>query len=168
MAKFTIRDAVESDIDDILQLILALAMYEKAPESAKATPALLKQNLFGPQPYAHTMLAFVDGKAVGLAMYFFNFSTWTGKPGLYLEDLFVEPEYRKMGIGKALFGELGRVAEERECGRMDWAVLKWNQPSISFYEKALGAFGMKEWEGMRLETEGIKALRRFRVSEATQ
>jgi len=167
MAKFTIRPAVESDIPDILRLILALATYEKAPESAKATPALLSQNLFGPQPFAHTLLAHVEGKAVGLAMYFFNFSTWTGKPGLYLEDLFVEPEYRKMGIGKALFGELGKVAEERECGRMDWAVLKWNQPSIDFYERALGASGMKEWEGMRLEEEGVKGLRRFRVPEAS-
>ncbi|EJU02355.1 acyl-CoA N-acyltransferase [Dacryopinax primogenitus] len=156
-----------SALPEILRLILGLAIYEKAPESAQATPALLKQNLFGAHPYAHTLLAFVDGKAVAIAMYFFNFSTWKGKPGLYLEDLFVEPEYRKMGIGKALFGELGRVAEVHECGRMDWSVLKWNQPSIDFYEKALGAFGMKEWEGMRLEEEGIKGLRRLRVPEAT-
>jgi len=168
MAPFTIRDAVEGDVDDILRLILALATYEKAPESAKATPELLKKNLFGPHPYAHTLLALVDGKAVGVAMYFFNFSTWTGKPGLYLEDLFVEVEYRKMGIGKALFGALGKVAEDHDCGRMDWAVLKWNQPSIDFYEKALGAFGMKEWEGMRLEEEGIMGLRRFKVADATQ
>jgi len=163
---FTIRPAVESDIDEILRLILALATYEKAPESAKATPALLKKNLFSPAPYAHTLLAIADGRAVAFALYFFNFSTWTGKPGLFLEDLFVEPEYRKRGIAKALFGELGRVAEETDCGRMDWSVLKWNQPSIDFYEKGLGATAMKEWEGMRLEGEAIKGLRKFRVPDA--
>lgn len=169
MTRFTIRPAVESDMPDIVRLIRAHATHEKAPELAQATPALLSQYLFGPQPLAHTLLVHVEGRleAVGLAMYFSNFSTWTGKPGLWLEDLFVEPEYRKIGIGKALFGELGRVAEERQCGRMDWTVLKWNQTSIDFYEKSIGAVGMKEWEDMRLEEEGIHGLRRFRVPETS-
>ncbi|KAG8713687.1 hypothetical protein FRC09_018454 [Ceratobasidium sp. 395] len=101
------------------------------------------------------------GETIGLAIYFFNFSTWTGKPGLYLEDLYVSPEHRNLGVGKALFGHLGRVAEENECARLDWAVLKWNAPSIAFYEKVLGAKPMDEWVGMRLETEGIQNLRKY-------
>jgi len=101
------------------------------------------------------------GEGIGLAVYFFNYSTWTGKPGLYLEDLFVKPEYRKMGIGKAFFGRLGKIAQEKNCARLDWSVLRWNQPSIDFYEKGLGAMQMSEWVGMRLEEEGIDNLKRF-------
>ncbi|CAE6533448.1 unnamed protein product [Rhizoctonia solani] len=101
------------------------------------------------------------GETIGFALYFFNFSTWTGKPGLYLEDLYVAPEHRNLGIGKALFGHLGRIAEENDCVRLDWAVLKWNAPSIVFYEQVLGAKPMDEWQGMRLEVEGIKNLRKY-------
>lgn len=140
------------------------------------------------------MLAFTgspgaEGDAVGLALYFFNFSTWTGRPGLYvsprntvetstkltnakkkkktcqLEDLFVSETSRGAGVGKALFGELAAVAQENNCARMDWAVLKWNKPSIDFYEKALGAIPMSEWQGMRLEEDGIERLKRFRITE---
>jgi len=95
---------------------------------------------------------------VGLALYFFNYSTWTGRPGLYLEDLYVAPAYRKVGLGKAFFGELGKIAKETNCARMDWSVLKWNVPSIEFYEKKLGAKPMSEWMGMRLEEDGIDNL----------
>ncbi|KAF8609190.1 hypothetical protein BDV93DRAFT_432259, partial [Ceratobasidium sp. AG-I] len=94
----------------------------------------------------------------GLAIYFFNFSTWTGKPGLYLEDLYVSPEHRNLGVGKTLFGHLGQVAEENDCPRLDWA---WNEPSIAFYKQVLGATAMEEWQGMRLEREGIQTLRKY-------
>ncbi|KAI0725281.1 acyl-CoA N-acyltransferase [Fomitopsis betulina] len=159
---FFIRKATIDDVDSILQLIIGLATYEKSPESVKATPQLLRKNLFE-TPYAHTLLAFTGtpespGKAIGLAMYFFNYSTWTGRPGLYLEDLFVDETYRGKGVGKAFFAELAKVAQEKNCARLDWSVLKWNQPSIDFYEKKLGATAMSEWMGMRLEEEGIEGL----------
>ncbi|EKM76779.1 hypothetical protein AGABI1DRAFT_44438 [Agaricus bisporus var. burnettii JB137-S8] len=143
-----------------------IAEYEHERESAKATPELLQKNLFGPTPYGHTLLAFLppshpdcDKGAIGMALYFFNFSTWTGKPGIYLEDLYVKPEYRNYGVGKALFRRLGEVAQEKDCPRLDWSVLKWNQPSIDFYEKKLGATAMSEWVGMRLEDNGIERLK---------
>jgi len=174
--RFHIRAAKPSDVEGILGLITALAIYEKEPESVKTTPELLTTNLFGPTPYAHCLLAFSGAPAstcadttssiapdhepapIGIALYFFNFSTHTGKPGLYLEDLFVEEEARGIGIGKAFFAELGRIALEKACARMDWCVLKWNTPSIGFYEKALGAKGMDEFKRMRLEEDGIRAL----------
>jgi len=164
---FHIREATLDDVDIILQLIIDLATYEKEPESVKATPELLRKNLFE-TPYAHALLAFTgtadsatDREPVGLALYFFNYSTWTGRPGLYLEDLYVKPEYRSLGIGKAFFGQLGKIAQEKNCGRLDWSVLKWNQPSIDFYEKRLGAKPMSEWMGMRLEEDGIDGLKKF-------
>ncbi|CAL1699495.1 unnamed protein product [Somion occarium] len=162
---FFIRHAKPQDVDIILQLIIDLATYEKAADSVKATPELLLKNLFGTS-YANTLLAFTGtedapGDAIGMALYFFNFSTWTGRPGIYLEDLFVKPETRGLGVGKALFGELGKIAQEKNCGRIDWSVLKWNQPSIDFYEKTLDAFPMTEWMGMRLEEAGIENLRKF-------
>ncbi|KAI0701343.1 acyl-CoA N-acyltransferase [Cytidiella melzeri] len=163
--EFFIRPAQADDVDAILKLIVDLATYEKATDSVKATPELLRKNLFEKE-YAHTLLAFLGttetpGDAVGMALYFHNFSTWTGKPGVYLEDLYVTPECRSMGIGKALFAELGKIAEDNDCARLDWSVLKWNQPSIDFYDKALGATSMSEWMGMRLEGAGIQNLRKF-------
>ncbi|KAK7039564.1 acyl-CoA N-acyltransferase [Favolaschia claudopus] len=159
-----IRPARPEDVDDILQLIIDLAVYEKEPDAVKATPELLRKNLFGETPYAHALLAFPSAEAkkpVGLALYFFNYSTWTGRPGLYLEDLYVSPESRNTGLGKALFGALGRVARERNCARLDWSVLKWNAPSIAFYENTLRATQMSEWVGMRLDEEGIATLEKF-------
>ncbi|KIJ61635.1 hypothetical protein HYDPIDRAFT_137625 [Hydnomerulius pinastri MD-312] len=163
--QYHIRPAGLNDVDTILQLILDLATYEKEPESAKATPALIKENVFE-KGYAHTLLAFAGtpeapGAPLGMALYFFNFSTWTGRPGLYLEDLFVKPEARNMGIGKALFSELGKVAQEKNCGRLDWSVLTWNEPSIAFYENVLKAKRMDGWLGMRLVEEGIDKLKNF-------
>ncbi|KAI0052132.1 acyl-CoA N-acyltransferase [Auriscalpium vulgare] len=116
--------------------------------------------------YGHALLAISGsesnpGAPIGLALYFFNFSTWTGRPGLYLEDLYVKPEYRSKGVGKAFFAELAAVAQEKNCARMDWSVLKWNQPSIDFYEKSLGAKAQDEWVGMRLEEAGIEGLKKF-------
>ncbi|KIM70729.1 hypothetical protein SCLCIDRAFT_1206892 [Scleroderma citrinum Foug A] len=166
---FHIRQATEDDVDTILDLIIALATYEKEPHSVKATPALLKENIFE-KSYAHTLLAFegtpgAPSASLGMALYFFNYSTWTGRPGLYLEDLFVIPEARNMGVGKALFAELGKVAQEKNCARLDWSVLKWNEPSIAFYEKALGALRMDEWMGMRLDERGIRELQKLALHD---
>ncbi|KEP50747.1 N-acetyltransferase-like protein [Rhizoctonia solani 123E] len=165
MSSFHIRPAERSDVPRIIQLIRDLAEYEKEIDSAKATEELLIRNIFEKR-HASTLVACLGtpetpGETIGLALYFFNFSTWTGKPGLYLEDLYVAPEHRNLGIGKALFGHLGRIAEENDCARLDWAVLKWNAPSIAFYEQVLGAKPMDEWQGMRLEIEGIKNLRKY-------
>ncbi|KAH8101145.1 acyl-CoA N-acyltransferase [Cristinia sonorae] len=164
-AQWHIRPAQPEDVDNILQLIVDLATYEKAADSVKATPELLRKNIFE-EKFAHTLLAFTGspeapGKAIGLALYFFNYSTWTGRPGLYLEDLFVSPEYRGTGVGKAFFAELAKVAQDKDCARMDWSVLKWNKPSIDFYEKSLNATAMEEWMGMRLEEAGIENLKKF-------
>lgn len=164
---YHIRPARPDDVHTILALITDLAIYEKEPDAVKATPDLLRKNLFGETPYAHALLAFSsgsadapgEGEAVGLALYFFNYSTWTGKPGLYLEDLYVKQDQRSNGVGKALFRELGQVAENKGCARMDWVVLTWNQPSIDFYEKRLGATRMSDWMGMRLDEKGIADLK---------
>ncbi|KAH9839121.1 acyl-CoA N-acyltransferase [Rhodofomes roseus] len=162
---YFIRKATVEDVNSILQLVIDLAIYEKALDSVKATPELLRKNLFE-TPYAHTLLAFAGtpespGNAIGMAMYFFNYSTWTGRPGLYLEDLFVDESYRGKGVGKAFFAELAKVAQEKNCARLDWSVLKWNQPSIDFYEKKLSATAMSEWMGMRLEEGGIENLKKL-------
>jgi len=165
MAEFYIREAKPEDVQTIRDLIFELAVYEKAPEQVTATPEILRHNLFE-NPSAYALLAFSKShEPVGLALYFFNFSTWTGKPGIYLEDLYVREAFRKLGIGKALFGHLGKVAQEKGCSRMDWSVLKWNQPSIDFYEKALNATRMEEWVGMRLEGDGIRNLNKFLIPE---
>ncbi|KAF8586637.1 acyl-CoA N-acyltransferase, partial [Ramaria rubella] len=165
---FHIRASTPDDIDTILQLIKELALYEKEPDAVKATPELLRKNLFE-NSYAHALLAIsgkVDqpGEALAVALYFFNFSTWEGGPGLYLEDLYVKEGHRNQGIGKALFGELAHIAQQKDCARMDWSVLKWNTPSIAFYEKVLEAQGMTEWQGMRLERDGIAGLSKYRRS----
>ncbi|KAK0452479.1 acyl-CoA N-acyltransferase [Armillaria borealis] len=158
----SVRPAVPEDIPAILQFILDLATYEKTPESAKATPELLHTALFSNQPTAHVLMATLDdGTPVGFALYFYNFSTWIGRPGIYLEDLYVSPEHRNLGVGKALFTKLGEIAEEKNCGRIDWSVLKWNAPSIAFYETTLGATRMEEWVGMRLE--GDESIHRLRT-----
>jgi len=164
---FYIRRANENDVDDILSLIRELAIYENSPDSVKATPELLRENIFKKR-VANAFVAIEGtpsepGQTIGLALNFFNFSTWTGKAGIYLEDLYVTPEYRGSGVGKALFGELGRVAKENDCGRVDWSVLTWNKPSIDFYEKRLGAQAMSEWMGMRLEGDGIAKLEELKM-----
>ncbi|KAB5593641.1 hypothetical protein CTheo_2934 [Ceratobasidium theobromae] len=165
MTSFHVRPAERKDVPRIIQLIKDLATYEKELESAKATEELLILNIFE-RHIASALVACLGspenpGETIGIAIYFFNFSTWTGRPGLYLEDLYVSPEHRNLGIGKALFGHLGKVAEENDCARLDWSVLKWNAPSIAFYEKVLGAKPMDEWQGMRLEVEGIQNLRKY-------
>lgn len=152
-----IRPATEADLPIILSLIRELAEYERAPDAVVATEAGLREVLFGAKPSAEVLLALEDGEAVGFAVYFYNFSTWLGRPGLYLEDLFVRPEKRGSGYGRALLERLAQIAHERGCGRMEWAVLDWNEPAIQFYRK-LGAQPMDEWTVFRLTSEGIARL----------
>lgn len=151
----TIRPAGPDDVDELLALIHELAVYEKAPESAVATPELLHRALFGERPTAEAVIAEWDGKPAGFALFFHNFSTWLGKPGLYLEDLFVREDMRGKGIGKALLLHLAGIARDRGCGRMEWSVLDWNTPAIDFY-KALGAEPMDEWTVYRLDAAALE------------
>lgn len=142
--RFLIRAATPADTAEILRLIRALAVYEKLEHQAVGTEAMLRAQLFGPRPAAETLIAEKDGRAVGFALYFTTFSTFLCRPGIYLEDLFVEPEHRGAGIGKALLKRLAALTLERGGGRFEWRVLDWNEPSIRFYE-ALGATLMREW-----------------------
>jgi GNAT superfamily N-acetyltransferase len=154
-----IRRAAVDDVPLIMQLIRELAEYERAPNDVVATEPQLREVLFGEKPSAEVLLAFASDQPVGFAVYFFNFSTWLGRPGLYLEDLFVKPEVRGKGYGRALLTRLAQIAQERGCGRMEWAVLTWNEPAIQFYRK-LGAKPMDEWTVFRLTSDGIAALAR--------
>jgi GNAT superfamily N-acetyltransferase len=155
--EFQIRPAQVEDVPVILQLIRDLATYERAPDEVTATEEQLTDVLFGERPAAEVLLAFERQSPVGFAVYFYNFSTWLGRAGLYLEDLFVKPEKRGKGYGRALLIELAKIARERECGRMEWAVLDWNEPAINFY-RALGAKAMHEWTVFRLTRNGIAKL----------
>jgi GNAT superfamily N-acetyltransferase len=152
-----IRSATVRDVPLIAQLIRELAEYERAPQEAIATEDGLREVLFGAEPAAHVLIAEANEQAVGFAIYFFNFSTWLGRPGLYLEDLFVRPQARGKGYGFALLRQLAQIASERGCGRMEWAVLDWNEPAIDFYKK-LGAEPMDEWTVYRLRADGISRL----------
>lgn len=151
MTDYTIRPATPSDCAEVLRLIGALAVYEKLEHMAVGTEQALLAQLFGPRPAAEALIAERGGRAVGFALYFTTFSTFLCKPGLYLEDLFVEPAHRGAGIGKALLRRLAALARERGCGRLEWRVLDWNEPSIRFYE-SLGATLMKEWLLVRMTT----------------
>lgn len=153
-----LRPAVASDVPLLLQLIRELAEYEREPEAVVATEASLLRDGFGPEPRFRATVAEWGGEAVGFALWFFNYSTWLGKPGLYLEDLFVRPQARGRGAGKALLCELAATALREGCGRFQWQVLDWNEPSIRFYE-ALGARRMGDWLTMRVEGEAaLRAL----------
>ncbi|HEY7000918.1 MAG TPA: GNAT family N-acetyltransferase [Candidatus Udaeobacter sp.] len=155
--ELTIRQAHVKDVPIILELIRDLATYERAPNEVTATEEQLVDVLFGERPAAEVLLAFERQSPVGFAVYFYNFSTWLGRPGLYLEDLFVKPEKRGKGYGRALLIKLAKIARERGCGRMEWAVLDWNEPAIKFY-RALGATPMHEWTVFRLTRDGIAGL----------
>jgi len=157
MTNFEIRTTTEADVPVILSLIRELADYERAPEAVVTNEAGLREVLFGPQRSAEVLLALEEGRPIGFAVYFFNFSTWLGRPGIYLEDLFVRPSDRGKGYGRALLERLAQIAQERGCGRMEWAVLDWNDPAIQFYKK-LGAEPMTEWTVFRLTQEGIAKL----------
>ena len=157
MTEFEVRTTTEADVPVILQLIRDLATYERAPDAVVATEMGLREVLFGPTRSAEVLLALEKAEPVGFAVYFSNFSTWLGRPGLYLEDLFVRPEKRGKGYGRALLIRLAQIAQERRCGRMEWAVLDWNEPAIQFYRK-LGARPMDEWTVFRLTGDGISEL----------
>ncbi|AZI20510.1 GNAT family N-acetyltransferase [Chryseobacterium taklimakanense] len=153
---FTIRKATENDIPTILHLITQLAIYEKLEHEVVATEETLKQTIFV-QNYAEVIIGEEDGQPVGFALFFHNYSTFLSKPGIYLEDLFVEVEHRGKGYGKKLLAELARIAKERNCGRLEWSVLNWNTPSIEFY-KSLGAKPMDEWTVYRMTEQEINDL----------
>src|SRR6202171_2901276 len=154
---FEIRTTTAADVPIILSLIRELADYERAPDAVVTNEAGLREVLFGPKRSAEVLLAVEEGDPVGFAVYFYNFSTWLGQPGLYLEDLFVRPSVRGKGYGRALLERLAQIAQERGCGRMEWAVLDWNDSAIEVYRKP-GAEPMKEWTVFRLTQEGIARL----------
>jgi GNAT superfamily N-acetyltransferase len=153
----TMRPAVSEDATTLAELIRELAAYEELANEAQATPEALRLHLFGARAYAEALLAEIDEAVVGFALFFHDFSTFRGQPGLYLEDLFVQPAHRGKGIGKALLARLAAVAVERGCGRMEWAVLDWNTPAIGFY-RSLGARAMDEWTVYRLDGASIREL----------
>ena len=153
----TIRTATEADVPQILEFIRALAAYERKPDAVTATEADLLRDGFGPNPFYVCLIADLDGQPAGFAFYFFNYSTWKGRPGLYLEDLFVHPEFRGLGIGKALLERVAAIAVEKNCPRLQWEVLDWNTPAIDFY-RAMGAEFLDEWRNVRVSGDALLRL----------
>lgn len=158
MSDCTFRKASEADLPLILRFIKELAQYEELSGEVVATEELLREWIFEKKK-AQVFFAEENGREVGFALYFYNFSTFLGRAGIYLEDLFVLPEFRKKGIGKAILRELARLAVKQGCGRLEWACLDWNRPSIGFYQ-SLGARKMDEWTGYRLTGESLRAMAR--------
>ena len=154
MTPATIRLATPNDVSTILSLVRALSEYEKLAHEMVGTEADLHQGLFGPRPYAEAVIAEVDGNPAGFALYFYNFSTFLMKPGVYLEDLFVLPEYRRRGIATELLKYLAAHALSKDCRRLEWSVLDWNEDAIAFY-KRIGAVLMDEWTGCRVSGEAL-------------
>lgn len=156
---FTVREAKKGDEGEILRLITELAVYEKMLDEVVNTEEMLRDMLFSDNPLIFAFIAEIDesNKAVGFALYFYNYSTFVGKKGLYLEDLFVEPEFRGKGIGKALFTRLAQESVKQDCGRFEWQVLDWNTPSIDFY-KSMGAISMDGWSTFRLAGNALASL----------
>jgi GNAT superfamily N-acetyltransferase len=152
-----IRNATPADVAQILAFIRALAAYERAPDAVVATEEGLLRDGFGPSPFYSCLMAEHDGQPAGFALFFYNYSTWMGRPGIYLEDLFVLPELRGRGIGKALLERVAAVALEKGCERLQWEVLDWNTPAIDFYS-AMGAEFLDEWRNVRLSGEAIQRL----------
>ena len=152
-----IESAQERDVPLILELIRGLAEYERMSDQVIATEAGLREALFGAQPSAEVIVAYADDRPAGFALFFHNFSTFLGRRGLYLEDLFVKPEFRRLGIGRRLLTELARMAVERGCGRFEWSVLDWNAPAIEFY-KRLGARPLDEWTIFRMTGDALTRL----------
>lgn len=157
MSTLAIRPATPADLPLIAALIRALAEYEKLAHEVRFDEAVLGAKLFGPRPYAEVVIGEIDGAAQGFALFFHNFSTFEGRPGIYLEDLFVQPGARGSGLGKALLSHLAALAVERDCARLEWSVLDWNEPAIGFYRK-LGARPLDEWTVMRLDGAALAQL----------
>jgi GNAT superfamily N-acetyltransferase len=155
--EFEIREGTLSDIPIILTFIKELAEYEKMSDDVVANEKLIKEHLFGEKKSAEVVIAYYQNKPVGFALYFYNFSTFLGRPGLYLEDLYVRKQMRGNGFGKALLKHLAKIANQKNCGRMEWAVLNWNEPSIQFY-KSLGAEPMNDWTVYRVTGESLQEL----------
>jgi GNAT superfamily N-acetyltransferase len=153
----SIRGAVPADLDLIIGFIRSLAEYERLADEVRLDPAILAMHLFGPSPKAEVVIAESEGASVGFALFFHNFSTFEGKPGIYLEDLFVNPEARGSGAGKALLRHLAQLALDRGCARLEWSVLDWNEPAINFY-RSLGAEAMDEWTVNRVSGAALKQL----------
>ena len=154
---FVIKQAEEKDIPILIDFVKRLAEYEKLSKEMVATEGIYRDSFFGKEKFAHAVIGYYEDKPVGIAIYFFNFSTFIGRPGLYLEDLFVLPELRGKGFGKKLLIYLSKIAVEKRCGRMEWSVLDWNEPAIEFY-KSLGAIPMDEWTVFRLTGDNLKKL----------
>jgi GNAT superfamily N-acetyltransferase len=152
-----VRDAVPDDVDKLVDLVRQLARYERSEEAAQATREDFRRALFCPGPQVFALVADLAGAVIGMAIYFVSFSTWTGRHGLYLEDLFVVPEHRSRGVGRALLGALAARAVDRGCARLEWAVLDWNQPAIDFYH-SLGAVAQDEWTTFRLSGAALADL----------
>jgi GNAT superfamily N-acetyltransferase len=153
----SISTATEADVPTLRALITALAEYEKLAHRMTATEESLRRDLFGARPYAEALIGQVDGEPVGYALFFHTYSTFMGRPGLYLEDVFVKPAARGRGVGKALLRAVARIARDRQCGRLEWSVLNWNAPSIAFYD-SLGATPMREWTAYRMDEATIAKL----------
>jgi GNAT superfamily N-acetyltransferase len=151
---FTIREAVPADAATILRFIRELAAYERAEHEVEATEETIRQSIFGDGAVTHALMCEIDGKAAGFAVWFYNYSTWQARKGLYLEDLYVTPEFRGSGAGKKLLKRLAAIAVERGCGRFEWSVLDWNEPAIRVYE-AIGAEPQKEWIRYRLSGRAL-------------
>ena len=152
-----VRRAAPGDVPEILRMIRALACHERMPDAVEATEGSLAAILFGPDPKVFAHIAETDGRAVGLAVWFLNFSTWTGKHGIYLQDLFVDPDARRGGVARALFAALAREAKARDCARIDWAVLDWNEPAMDFYRR-IGARRSEGWEPWRIDGAALERL----------
>ena len=152
-----IRKATAADAAQILEFIRALAAFERAPDAVTATEEGLIRDGFGPNPFYRCLIADYDGQPAGFAFYFFNYSTWVGRPGIYVEDLFVLPQFRRLGIGRELLKQVAAIAVEAGCQRMQWEVLDWNTPAIDFY-RAIGAEFLDEWRNVRLSGEALNAL----------
>lgn len=157
MSDIVVREAVEADAPGIFSFIIELAEYEHAREEVVTDVEGIRRSLFGPDARAYALIAEVDGRAAGYAVYFYSYSTWLGQYGIYLEDLYVTPDYRGRGAGKALLKRVARIAVDNNCGRYEWSVLNWNRPAIEFYE-SVGARPRDEWTTYRLTGEALKRL----------
>lgn len=154
MPNLKIREATVDDAKLILHFIVELAIYEKAEHEVLASVADIQKTVFGENSIAHALICELDDAPIGFAVYFYNYSTWLGKNGLYLEDLYVTPEHRGVGAGKALLQHMAKIAVQEDCGRFEWRVLDWNEPSIKFYQ-SIGALPQDEWIGYRLDGQAL-------------